>query len=108
MIELVTKDWEDEDYCSEHNCEAVGTLKLNGVKVPLCMHCIEMLQEEVNEFLKPQYCFQCKYFIMSSSGWHYGGSCNIDGTIPAREAGYCNCRDCMDSCSKFEEEKGEK
>lgn len=35
---------------------------------------------------------------MSKYGLRYGGSCRKDKDIELKDAGYINCRDCMDTC----------
>ena len=99
-VELNVRDWNDEEYDS--CCRtAIATLKIDCIKIPLCMECIEELKEQLERFCKPQYCYQCKYFKMSRSGWNYGGSCCKDKDISDDLAGYECCKGCMSFCKDF-------
>ena len=98
-IEIKVRDWDDEEY-DDCGSTAVAILKVGHIKIPLCMDCVNELQEYINDFCRPQYCYQCKYF-KSRLSWKYGGSCCKDEYIRDVDIGFRNCRDCMDSCKDF-------
>lgn len=91
-IELKIRDWDDEEL---DNCDsiAVATLKIGRTKIPLCLNCVNELHEYLNDFCRPQYCYQCKHFKDSGLGWRYGGICQKNGKD----------KDHMDSCDEFDE-----
>ena len=97
MIEIRPVDWEDEKYDSCGNTTR-AVLKIDRITIPLCETCLKELNESLSEFNNTIFCYQCENFIMSHNGWNYGGSCNKDKNIKPEEAGYTNCRDCMDRC----------
>ena len=89
--------YEDDEYDSCGNT-TVAILKVDRIAIPLCMNCLNELNESLSEFNNTTFCYQCEKFIMSRSGWRYGGSCRKDKDIELKDAGYINCRDCMDTC----------
>ena len=98
MIEInPSNKYNDEEFDSCGNL-AMAVLKIDNIKIPLCNRCINELNESLSEFNNTVFCYKCKHFIMSSSGWRYGGSCRKDKEIKLRDAGYINCVDCMDTC----------
>jgi hypothetical protein len=97
MIEIRPFSWEDEQYDSCGNT-TVAVLKVGRITIPLCMTCLEELSESLSEFNNTTFCYQCKNFIMSRDGWNYGGSCNKDGDVELKNAGFINCKDCMSTC----------
>ena len=97
MIEIRPFSWEDEQYDSCGNT-TVAVLKIDRITIPLCISCLEELNESLSEFNNTTFCYQCKNFIMSSSGWNYGGSCNKDRDVRLKDAGFINCKDCMSTC----------
>lgn len=108
MAEIKPKYYEDEEYDICGNT-TIATLSVNHIKIPLCRKCLDELLESVEKFKNTIFCHQCDHFIMSSSGWNYGGSCKkkaeLDGKeITYKDAGYSYCVGCMDTCqyaSKF-------
>ena len=101
-VELKLRDWDDEEY---DDCDrtAVAILKVGRVKIPLCIECVDELHKYLNDFCRPQYCYQCVHFKRSQWGWHYGGSCCKDEDVPDESVTYKNCKYCMDSCNNFVE-----
>ena len=97
MIEIRPVNWEDQEYDLCGNT-TVAVLKVGRITIPLCMECLNELNESLSEFNNTTFCYQCEKFIMSRSGWRYGGSCRKDKDIELKDAGYINCRDCMDTC----------
>lgn len=97
MIEIRPVNWEDEEYDSCRST-TVAVLKVDRITIPLCMRCVEELNESLSEFNNTTFCYQCEHFIMSHNGWRYGGSCRKDKDVPPESAGYINCKDCMDTC----------
>lgn len=97
MIEVRPVNYEDEQYDSCGNT-TIAVLKVDRIAIPLCRHCLDELNESLSEFNNTIFCYQCEKFIMSNSGWNYGGSCNKDGNIRPENAGFENCRDCMSTC----------
>lgn len=101
-IEFKIRDWDDEEYddcCST----AIAILKVGHIKIPLCEECVNDLKEFINDFCRPQYCYQCNYFKKSQWGWKYGGSCCKDEDVPDDLICYKYTKDCMDSCKDFTE-----
>lgn len=97
MIEIRPFTWEDEQYDSCGNT-TIAVLKIDRITIPLCRTCLEELNESLSEFNTTTFCYQCNNFIMSRDGWNYGGSCNKDKNVEPKDAGYINCKDCMDTC----------
>lgn len=97
MIEIRPFDWDDERYDSCGNTTR-AVLKLDKISIPLCETCLDELNAALQEFNNTTFCYQCENFIMSKSGWNYGGSCRKDRDIKPEEAGYVCCKDCMDTC----------
>lgn len=98
MIEIIPYNiHEDEEFDSCGNT-TIAILKINSVKIPICNECISDLLKSLDEFNNKIFCHKCKNFIMSESGWNYGGSCKKDRDIDIKDAGYINCVDCMDTC----------
>ena len=60
-VEIKVRDWDDEEY-DDCGSTAVAILKVGHIKIPLCMDCVNELQESIDDFCRPQYCYQCKYF----------------------------------------------
>lgn len=79
----------------------VATLKIGAIKIPLCWDCVNELQDELTDFIKPQYCFQCWHWKPSPYGHSYDGSCCKDEDVPESNIGYQNCCGCMDKCKDF-------
>lgn len=101
MIEIKPADYEDEKYDLCGNT-TMAVLKIDRIAIPLCETCLEELNGSLQEFNNTTFCYKCNNFIMSHNGWNYGGSCNKDKNIKPEEAGYTNCRDCMDTCKDAE------
>lgn len=97
MIELNAVTYDDEKYDSCGNT-TIAVLKVNSIKIPLCNECLNELNVSLSTFNNTIFCHKCKYFIMSKSGWDYGGSCRKNGEIEITDAGYINCVDCMNTC----------
>ena len=103
-IELNVADWNAEEY--DACCTTtVAELKINGIKIPLCLNSVEELKAQVEAFCKAQYCYQCQHFKMSKWGFKYDGSCNIDGNVTEENIGHINCVGSMYTCKKFLEKK---
>jgi hypothetical protein len=91
------------DYCYDEEYDSCGSttvaiLTVDRIKIPLCMNCLNELNESLSEFNNTIFCYMCEKFIMSKSGWKYGGSCRKDKDIELKDAGYINCVDCMYTC----------
>lgn len=102
MIEIVSTEYEDIEYDS-CNRTAIAVLEINGIKIPLCENCVKELTQSIEEFNNTVFCHKCENFIMSDSGFRYGGSCKLraqkDGKeISEKDAGYLYCVDCMHTC----------
>lgn len=94
------------------NDRAIAILNINGIKIPLSKDRMDQLIEEIEGFKNKIFCYKCNEFIMSRSGWNYGGSCKLKGLeygveITESNAGYSCCVDCMDSCKKATPKKTE-
>lgn len=100
-IELKVRDWDDEEYddCGRY---AIAILKVGHIKIPLCMDCVDELHQYLNDFCRPQYCYQCAHFKSSQWGYQYGGSCCKDQDVPDESVSYIKGKDQMDSCPDFE------
>lgn len=102
MVELRPNWYDDEDYDGCGNT-AIAILEIDRIKIPLCQECIDQLNSSLEAFNNTVFCYKCNNFIMSDSGWRYGGSCKLlaekDGKVlEQKDAGYLYCKDCMDSC----------
>ena len=88
------------------NPRTVAILDINGISIPLSMGRLENLIDQVKKFDDKVFCYKCDNFIMSESGWNYGGSCKLIAKneygiyISKHDAGYIYCVDCMHSCEK--------
>ena len=92
--------YEDEEY---DNCGSttIATLSVDRIKIPLCRECLNELLESVEKFKNTIFCHQCDHFIMSNSGWRYGGSCKLKASLDGEEikiAGYDYSTECMNTC----------
>ena len=81
----------------------VAILEVGKIQIPLCMNCVNDLIQDVEKFNNTIFCYKCKEFIMSKSGWRYGGSCKLNARndnfeLTEKDAGYNYCKDCMDTC----------
>lgn len=107
MIEISPKDYKDEDYDSCANT-TIAVLKINGIKIPLCGKCVESLSNSLKKFNDTIFCHMCNNFVMSKSGWRYGGTCLNELSEDQRknfnpkDAGYICRVDCMNTCSNAE------
>ena len=98
MIEInAVDDYYNEEYDACGNT-TIAVLKVNHINIPLCNECVNDLNESLSEFNNTIFCHKCAHFIMSESGWRYGGSCRKDKEIESKDAGYINCVDCMYTC----------
>lgn len=91
MVEIRAATYEDKDYDSCGNTTH-AVIEINQMTIPLCAECLEELTQSLDVFNNTVFCYQCKLFKMSSSGWHYGGVCEKDGFD----------RDCMETCKNPE------
>ena len=80
----------------------VAEVHYNNMCIPLCSECLDSLRESLKVYDDTIYCYKCANFIMSRSGWNYGGSClkSLDDKtkFDPKDAGYLNCKDSMDTC----------
>lgn len=97
MIEIIPSSYEYEEYDSCGNITA-AILKVDRITIPLCMECLNELNESLSKFNNTIFCYQCENFIMSEYGWNYGGSCRKDEDVDPKEAGFIHCKNCMDTC----------
>ena len=107
MLTIPDQDDPIDDRCSPlfENPRTVAILDINGIRIPLSMIRLENLITQVKEFDEKIFCYKCEQFIMSRSGWNYGGSCKLKGkeyniSIAEENAGYDCCVDCMDTCKE--------
>ena len=98
MMEIKPADYFDEEYDSCGNTTVAILTTVDRIKIPLCMSCLNELNESLAEFNNTVFCYMCEKFIMSRSGWKYGGSCTKDKDIKPENAGYVNCVDFMHTC----------
>ena len=105
MIEIKPVDYYDDDTSTYDMCneETIASLQINNIKIPLCDKCVKELTQSLEEFHKTVFCHKCQEFVMSESGWKYGGSCKRKArinneVITEKDAGYNYCVDCMDTC----------
>lgn len=80
----------------------VAEVHYNAMRIPLCQECLNSLRESLKVYDDTIFCYKCTNFIMSRSGWSYGGSClkSLDDRTEfnPNDAGYINCKNCMDTC----------
>lgn len=80
----------------------VAEVHYNSMRIPLCSDCLDSLRESLKLYDNTIFCHKCANFVMSRCGWHYGGSClkSLDNKTEfnPRDAGFINCKDCMDTC----------
>ena len=55
---------------------AILTHGENAVTIPLCSECLSELRNSLIKYDNTIFCHQCNNFVMSDSGWKYGGRCN--------------------------------
>lgn len=89
MAIVRAKNWEDKEY---DNCgnTTIAVVEVGNISIPLCRECYSRLNGSVRRFNETTFCYQCIHFVMSSSGWRYGGICRKK----ERDV------DCMDTCAK--------
>ena len=106
MIQLLPKQFMDEDYDS-CNLNTVAILKVDKIKIPLCDGCVTNLIRDLFLFNDKIFCYNCEYFIMSKSGWNFGGNCRRNERIESgdTDTGYNNHVECMQSCEYAEKRK---
>ena len=95
-----------EDKCAPmfEESATVAVLEINGTIIPLSLSRVNDLITQVTDFSKTIFCYKCENFIMSRSGWRYGGSCKLEGKKRGKEitselAGFECCVDCTHTCS---------
>lgn len=76
---------DDYDVCGN---TVVAVLEGSGVKIALCKDCVNDLFESVDEFRNTVFCCECESFKMSTSGFRYGGHCQL----------LHRDKDCMQTC----------
>lgn len=104
MLEFkVANYFDDPDY---DNCGSttMAILKVNNITIPLCESCVNDLIVDIEKYVNTTFCHQCDEFIMSSSGFRYGGSCKYQARekgeeISEKDAGYKFCVNCLDTCT---------
>ena len=115
-ISIIPPDRNDpyEDNCAPlfENSRAIALLKINGITIPLSMERVKDLTEQLNSFNRTVFCYKCEHFIMSKSGWNYGGSCKLKAlkdnyVLTENDAGYRYGTDCMDTCKECSLKKSE-
>lgn len=102
MAEIRAATYEDKEYGS-CGSTTIAVLEIDQITIPLCRDCAQKLIESIDIFNNTTFCYQCDHFIMSNSGWRYGGSCKLkaskDGKeITEKDAGFNYCTDCMKTC----------
>ena len=104
MAILRAPEYEDSDY-DQCGSTTIAVAEFGVIKIPLCQECLNELLASVDKFNNTIFCHECGNFIMSESGWRYGGSCKLkaqkDGhVLKDTEAGYNYCVDCMGTCEQ--------
>ena len=102
MLTFRKRDWEDKEYCA-CGSTAVAVLEIDNITIPLCLNCLDDLNEQLNEYNNTTFCYKCSEFVMNRWGWRYGGSCKNEATkqgkiITNNNAGYECCVDCLGTC----------
>lgn len=101
-VDLREYDHFDDDLkYDDCGSSTVAVLKVGSVKIPLCWDCVNELHEELTDFIKPHYCFQCKHWKPSRWGYNHSGSCCKDGDVTEDSIGYKNPRYRMEHCKDF-------
>ena len=92
---------DDYDVCGN---TVVAVLEGRGIKIHLCKDCLNDLEQSMDEFHKTIFCCSCKHFRMSSSGFRYGGSCQLRSNveIKPKDYGHVCCVDSMHTCKDAE------
>lgn len=103
MIELIGRD-EMSPECDGCGNTTIAQLNIHGIYIPLCETCVKELTEEIKKFNDTVFCYKCKHFIRSESGFNYGGSCKWKASKDGKEltdknAGYDYITDSMDTCT---------
>jgi len=94
--------------------DSVLTLSIqDGINISLCLECVTKLTTRLETFNNTIFCYKCSNFIMSRSGWNYGGSCKryarIDNyELTESDIGYKYYTECMDTCNEPNSIKEEK
>ena len=87
------------DFCGN---TTMAMLEHNGLSIALCSECLESLTESLKAYNNTIFCYKCDNFIMSKSGWEYGGSClkNLKdkSTFDPNDAGYVKFKACVETC----------
>ena len=109
MLYLEEPSWDTPEYDVCGNGPVMAVLKVENIVIPLCSECLENLRENLAEYDANVHCYQCKQFVRSPSGLHYGGSCKLLAKekgiqITRNNAGYECCKGYSDYCDKGEKE----
>ena len=88
MATIRAATYEDKEYDSCGNT-TIAILEVNQTTIPLCRECLSKLINSIDVFNNTVFCYQCRHFSMSNSGWHYGGRC----------IKHDRDRDCMETCN---------
>lgn len=110
MIEILKRDYDDEDYDACGNTTH-AVLKINSIKIPLCRECIDELTESLTEYNNTIFCHKCKYYMMNPYGLKYDGSCKKkaeqNGDIITEDLiGYRYYTGYLDTCNDGELKEG--
>lgn len=103
MMEILEPSYEDNNYDSCGNI-TIAVVHYNSMTIPLCQECLDNLRESLKKYDNTIFCYKCNNFIMSESGWNYGGSCLKDLSKEDIEkfkksyAGYYLYKKCLDTC----------
>lgn len=103
MITFRKRDWDDKEYCT-CGSTAVAVLEIDNITIPLCLNCIDDLNDQMKEYNNTIFCHKCSEFVMNRWGeWRHGGSCKKKATeqgitLTENLVGYNCFVDCLDTC----------
>ena len=85
MIEIEEAGWDSPE--TDGCCNMTyAVLKVNGIVIPLCEDCLKDLEEELKNYRSKIHCYECKHYICSNSGLHYGGSCQLEANENGKQS----------------------
>lgn len=101
-MEIKRPDYDSNELDACGNA-TVAEIHYNRMRIPLCRDCLDSLRKSLEIYDNTVFCHKCTNFVMSKSGWKYGGSClkSLDDKtkFDPKDAGYLYCTDCMDTCN---------
>ena len=103
MVNFREADEQEDKFLDHCGNITMAVLDINGISIPLCEECILELKEGIKNYDTKIFCYKCREYIQSTSGWRYGGSCKRKASLQGKEitendAGYVFFQNNFDTC----------